>query len=99
MDLKTLPILADHVIDGHAVLPMAMILEWAAEGALQRNPGLVVCGVDDLRLFKGVILSGREPATVDVLAGEGRPAGHGVRRAGRASRDAGQWPGHHPCES
>ena len=71
VDLKTLPILADHVIDGHAVLPMAMILEWAAEGALQRNPGLVLCGVDDLRLFKGVILSGREPATVDVLAGKG----------------------------
>ena len=50
---------------------MAMILEWAAEGALQRNPGLVLCGVDDLRLFKGVILRGREPATVDVMAGKG----------------------------
>ena len=71
VDLKTLPILADHVIDGHAVLPMAMILEWAAEGALQRNPGLVVCGLDDLRLFKGVILDGQEPSTVDVMVGKG----------------------------
>ena len=47
-----------------------MILEWVAEGAVQRNPGLVVRGVDDLRLFKGVILSGREPATVEIAAGK-----------------------------
>ncbi len=67
IDLEALPILADHVIDGHAVLPMALILEWAVEGALHRNPGLVMCGVDELRLFKGVILNGLEPATVDIL--------------------------------
>ncbi len=68
IDLRTFPFLADHVIDGHAVLPMALILEWVAEGALHRNPGLVVCGVEELRLFKGVILSGLESATVDILA-------------------------------
>jgi acyl transferase domain-containing protein/NAD(P)-dependent dehydrogenase (short-subunit alcohol dehydrogenase family) len=71
IDLETLPILADHVIDGHAVLPMAMILEWAAEGALHRNPGLILCGVDELRLFKGVILNGLEPATVEIRAAKG----------------------------
>ncbi len=70
VNLKTLPILADHVIDGHAVLPMVMILEWAGEAALQRNPGFVLRGVDDLRLFKGVILNGRDSAAVDVLAGK-----------------------------
>ena len=75
MDLKTLPILSDHVIDGHAVLPMAFVLEWVAEGALHRNPGLVVCGVDNLRLFKGVILSERRPVTVDILAGKGVRSG------------------------
>ncbi len=71
VDLKALSILADHVIDGHAVLPMAMILEWVAEAALQRNPGLVVRGIDDLRLFKGVILNGCHPATIDVIVGKG----------------------------
>jgi NAD(P)-dependent dehydrogenase (short-subunit alcohol dehydrogenase family) len=70
VDLKSLPILGDHVIEGNAVLPMAMILEWVAEGALHRNPGLVVCGVDHLRLLKGVILSQRRPATIEVLAGK-----------------------------
>jgi hypothetical protein len=70
VDLGSVPVLADHVIDGHAVLPMAMILEWAAEAALHRNPGLVVRGVDDLRLFKGLILGGRQPAMLDIAAGK-----------------------------
>ncbi|MGP0063709.1 MAG: SDR family NAD(P)-dependent oxidoreductase [Isosphaeraceae bacterium] len=75
VDVETLRILGDHVIDGRAVLPMAMILEWVAEAALQRNPGLVVCGVDALRLFKGVVLSGREPTTIDLLVGKGTRIG------------------------
>ena len=61
------------------VLPMAMILEWAAEGAVQRNPGLVVRGVDDLRLFKGLILGDREPATVEIAAGKAVRAGDEFR--------------------
>ena len=56
VDLDSLPVLASHVIDGHAVLPMAIMLEWLAEGAVHRNPGLVVRGLDQLRLFKGVII-------------------------------------------
>jgi acyl transferase domain-containing protein len=70
VDLESLPVLASHVIDGHAVLPVAMILEWMAEGAVHRNPGLVVCGVDDFRLFKGVILGEGQTATVDLWAGK-----------------------------
>ena len=70
VDLESLPVLAAHVIDGHAVLPVAMILEWMAEAALHRNPGLVVCGVDDFRLFKGVILGHQKPATVELRAGK-----------------------------
>ena len=62
VDLESVPVLAAHVIDGHAVLPVAMILEWMAEGAVHRNPGLLVCGVDDFRLFKGVILHDDKPA-------------------------------------
>jgi len=70
VDVESLPILASHVIDGHAVLPMAIMMEWLAEGAAHRNPGLVVSGLDDVRLFKGVILKDRQPATVDVRAGK-----------------------------
>ena len=47
-----------------------MMLEWLAEGAAHRNPGLVVRGLDDFRVFKGVILKDRQPVTVDVRVGK-----------------------------
>ena len=75
VDVKSMPFIVDHVIDGNPVLPMAMILEWVAEGALQRNPGLVLRGVDDLRLFKGVILKGSDSSTLDVMVGKGVQTG------------------------
>jgi acyl transferase domain-containing protein/acyl carrier protein len=69
IDLGSLPVIRSHVIDGHAVLPLALILEWMAEGALQRNPGMVVVGVDQLRLFKGVVLRGHDPTVVSIRVG------------------------------
>jgi malonyl CoA-acyl carrier protein transacylase/NAD(P)-dependent dehydrogenase (short-subunit alcohol dehydrogenase family) len=70
VDLESVPVLSSHVIDGHPVLPVALILEWMAEAALHRNPGLVVCGVDEFRLFKGVILGHQKPAAVALLSGK-----------------------------
>jgi NAD(P)-dependent dehydrogenase (short-subunit alcohol dehydrogenase family) len=35
------PILKSHVIDGKPVVPMALMAEWFAHGALHENPGLV----------------------------------------------------------
>ncbi len=58
------------MIDGHAVLPMALILEWLAEGAAVRNPGLVVAGVNDMKLYKGVILNGPPSVAVEIRAGK-----------------------------
>ena len=37
-----------------AVLPVAMVVEWLAHGAIHRNPGLELHGFDDLRIFQGV---------------------------------------------
>ncbi len=70
VNVQALPVLASHVIDGHAVLPMAIIMEWLAEGAVHRNPGLVVCGVDQLKLHKGLIVDSRHSAHVEVRAGK-----------------------------
>jgi hypothetical protein len=70
IDLDSLPVIRSHVIDGHAVLPMALILEWLAEGALHRHPGLTVLGIDNLRLYKGVILRDSRPTTVSLHAGK-----------------------------
>ncbi len=90
VDLESVPVLAAHVIDGHPVLPVALILEWMAEAALHRNPGLVVCGVDDFRLFKGVILGHQKPATVELLCGQAGATKRSVRGTGRAFRHAGK---------
>jgi acyl transferase domain-containing protein/NAD(P)-dependent dehydrogenase (short-subunit alcohol dehydrogenase family)/acyl carrier protein len=70
VDLDSLPVLTSHVIDHHAVLPMAMILEWLAEGAVHRNPGLAVCGVDNMRLYKGVIVGERDQAALEIRVGK-----------------------------
>ncbi|MHB1560533.1 MAG: SDR family NAD(P)-dependent oxidoreductase [Isosphaeraceae bacterium] len=72
VDVRSMPVLADHVIDGRPVVPMAMLLEWCAEGAIQRNPGLVVSGVDDLRLFKGLVLGDGENDGVTLEVGVGK---------------------------
>src|ERR1700720_935012 len=71
-DLDALPVIRSHVIDGHAVLPLALILEWLAEGALHRHPGLAVLGIDNLRLHKGVVLRGERPTTVSLHVGKAR---------------------------
>jgi acyl transferase domain-containing protein/NADP-dependent 3-hydroxy acid dehydrogenase YdfG len=70
VDVAAVPILHAHVIDDRPVLPMALILEWLAQGAVQRNPGLTFCGVQDLRLLKGVIVRHEQPETLRVLAGK-----------------------------
>ncbi|MBI4425382.1 MAG: SDR family NAD(P)-dependent oxidoreductase [Elusimicrobia bacterium] len=48
--------LASHAINGQPVLPVAMMIEWLAHGALHGNPGLSFCGLEDLRVFRGVIV-------------------------------------------
>ena len=79
LDVASTPILKSHVMDGRPVLPMALILEWLAQGAMTRNPGMVCCGVDDLRLLKGVVLREALPETIRALAGKGvRRDGHSI---------------------
>ena len=75
IDLGSLPVIRSHVIDGHAVLPMALILEWLAEGALHRHPGLVAQAVENLRLFKGVVLRDHRPSAVSIRVGKGQRRG------------------------
>ena len=63
------PFIRSHVIDGKAVLPMAMIVEWLAHGALHGNPGFRFHGFNDLRICKGVTFEQTSPCTLHVLAG------------------------------
>jgi acyl transferase domain-containing protein/NAD(P)-dependent dehydrogenase (short-subunit alcohol dehydrogenase family)/acyl carrier protein len=70
LDVASTPILKAHVMDGRPVLPMALILEWLAQAAMTRNPGMVYRGVDDLRLLKGVVLREALPETIRAMAGK-----------------------------
>lgn len=68
--------LRSHVLDGKAVLPVAMIVEWLAHSAIKDNPGLAFSGVDDLRVFKGVVLNGQTIA-LRTFVSEPEPTGDG----------------------
>ncbi len=71
VDSITHPILKSHVIDGKAVLPMSLHLEWLAHAALHGNPGLVFHGFNDLRVTSGVQIDASGPVQLRAFAGKG----------------------------
>jgi len=70
LTLASMPVLRSHVIDGRAVLPMALTLEWLAHGAMHGHPGLAFHGVDGLRVLRGVFVEEEVPYPVRVHAGK-----------------------------
>ena len=68
--VKQVPILKDHVLNGRAVVPLALIVEWMAHGAVHKNPGLRFHGFDDLRVLKGLTLDAGETRATQVLTGK-----------------------------
>jgi hypothetical protein len=78
VSVAQMPALAAHVLDGRAVLPMAIIIEWLAHGALHGNPGLAFCGLNDLRIFKGVVLDTHTSHSVRVLTHPARTEAEGL---------------------
>jgi acyl transferase domain-containing protein/NADP-dependent 3-hydroxy acid dehydrogenase YdfG len=80
IDLEECPVLASHVIDGHAVVPMALMSEWFGHGALHENPGLVLHGLDELRVLNGIRMTERTKL-IRLMAGKMR------RREGRYEID------------
>jgi len=69
IDIKTHPFLASHVINGRAVVPMAMMIEWMAHGAIHENPGLQFHGFDNLRVFQGIKLTSAVAIKLSAMAG------------------------------
>lgn len=61
------PILADHVLKGKAVLPVALMMDWLGQAALQRHPGLVFHGLDQVQVLKGLTLTGHEEQQLDLF--------------------------------
>jgi len=56
IDVDGYPILGAHVLDGKPVVPVALMTEWLGHGALHGNPGLMLHGLDDLRVLSGIKL-------------------------------------------
>ncbi|MEQ1918562.1 MAG: SDR family NAD(P)-dependent oxidoreductase, partial [Elusimicrobiota bacterium] len=69
LTLEAYPFLASHVLNGRAVLPLAISAEWLAHAALHSNPGFVFVGFDDLRVAKGIVVRPGSSTTVKALAG------------------------------
>jgi len=70
LSVEEYPVLRSHVIDGKAVLPVALMIELLAHGAIHGNPGLFFQGFNDLRVLKGVRLGSRESWRMRVLSGK-----------------------------
>ena len=64
------PFLKSHVMSGKAVLPVAVIMEWLAHGALHNNPGFSFHGFDELRVYNGVVLDPGKPCPIKVISGK-----------------------------
>ncbi|OGU14141.1 MAG: beta-ketoacyl synthase [Geobacteraceae bacterium GWC2_53_11] len=69
LTVEDFPFIRSHVIDGKAVLPMAMAVEWLAHGALHGNPGFRFHGFNNLRICKGVIFDQGSTCSLRIMAG------------------------------
>ncbi|MFO0804646.1 MAG: SDR family NAD(P)-dependent oxidoreductase [Gemmataceae bacterium] len=70
IDIESHPILRSHVLDGRAVLPIALHLEFLAHAALHGHPGLVFHGFNDLRITQAVKLEADETQSLKAYAGK-----------------------------
>ncbi|MGK2944899.1 MAG: SDR family NAD(P)-dependent oxidoreductase, partial [Desulfuromonadales bacterium] len=75
ISIEQYPFLKSHVIDGKAVLPMAVIIEWMAHAAIHNNPGLRFHGFNDLRVLKGITLEQGQTHTLQAMTGKAFKSG------------------------
>ena len=71
LDIGNHPVLRSHVIGGKSVVPLALMTEWFGHGALHENPGLLLQGLDDIRVLNGIKLD-RGKKHIRLMAGKAR---------------------------
>ncbi|MGD9368843.1 MAG: SDR family NAD(P)-dependent oxidoreductase, partial [Desulfobacteraceae bacterium] len=69
VSLERYPVLVSHQLDGRPVVPLALITEWLAHSALHAHPGLVLHGMDNLRLLNGITLD-QQSRLIHMMAGK-----------------------------
>ena len=62
------PVLADHVMNGRAVVPAALMMEWLVAAGMNKFPGLMCAGCENFRVFKGVTLSENEQVELQIVS-------------------------------
>jgi len=71
IDIDRYPVLESHMLSGTPVVPFALMTEWFAHGALHQNPGLVLHGLDNMRLLSGIRLD-EDKKLVRLMTGKTR---------------------------
>ena len=79
IDVASCSFLRSHVLDGKAVVPMAMLPEWLAHGALHGNPGLKFHGLDNLSVLRGLVLDAEGSLRLKIHAGDAQKGDEGYR--------------------
>lgn len=59
--------LEGHMLDGRAVLPFAVAVEWMAHTALHARPGQSVVEISDMQVLKGVVLEEGETINLEAI--------------------------------
>ncbi len=70
IDLERHAFLRAHVLNGRAVLPMAVMVEWLSHAAIHAVPGTRFHGFENLRVLHGVTLENDQSATIGLYTGE-----------------------------
>jgi acyl transferase domain-containing protein/acyl carrier protein len=78
LDVASYPVLQAHVVGGHAVVPAALLMEWLALGAVQRNPGVRLVELSDFKVLKGIRLTADGRVTLRCYAAPPRLDGDDV---------------------
>jgi len=68
VDIQKFPVLQSHMLAGKAVVPFALMAEWFGHGALHANPGLLLHGLDNMRLLNGIKLE-NDTKIIRLMAG------------------------------
>lgn len=67
VDVNSHPYLMDHVLNGKAVVPAAMMIEWLTFAAMKATSDLNFIGFDNFKVLKGITLSADEHVSLDVI--------------------------------
>ncbi|MEW5721541.1 MAG: SDR family NAD(P)-dependent oxidoreductase [Thermodesulfobacteriota bacterium] len=90
LSLDRFPFLESHVLDGQAVLPLAVMIEWLGRQALDSHPDLKLAGLDDFKVLARLAFDGGETVPVRLDAGAAGEQGGRVLVPVRLVRVAGQ---------